>query len=129
MNVSFLQALERGPMVCDGGMGTQLYTRGVFINRSFDLVNLERPDLVLQIHEEYVKAGAQILETNTFGANVLKLRRHGIEDRAEEIVRAGVRLAREAAREERFVAGAVGPTGLVPAILSDAEMAEVRDAF
>ena len=123
---SFLKTLERGPMVCDGGMGTQLYTRGVFINRNFDLVNLERPDLVLQIHEEYAKAGAQILETNTFGANLLKLRRHGIEDRADDIVRAGAHLAREAARGMSFVAGAVGPTGLIPPVLSDEEIGEIR---
>jgi homocysteine S-methyltransferase len=129
MNVPFLQALERRPMVCDGGMGTQLYVRGVFINRSFDLVNLERPDLVFQIHEEYVKAGAQILETNTFGANLMKLRRHGIEEHADEIVRAASRLAREASRGSCYVAGAVGPTGLTPAVLSDVEVDEIRQAF
>jgi methionine synthase / methylenetetrahydrofolate reductase(NADPH) len=129
MNASFLRVLERGPVVCDGGMGTQLYARGVFINRSFDLVNIERPDLVLQIHEEYVKAGAQIIETNTFGANVLKMRRHGVEERTDEVVEAGVRLAREAARGACFVAGAVGPTGLAPAILSDSELEEIRQAY
>jgi methionine synthase / methylenetetrahydrofolate reductase (NADH) len=129
MNILFLEALERGPMVCDGGMGTQLYARGVFINRSFDLVNLERPDLVFQIHEEYVKAGAQILETNTFGANIPKLRRHGIEERADEIVRAGARLAREASRGAAYVAGAVGPTGLTPAVLADAEIEDIRQSF
>ncbi len=129
MTAKFLQALRRGPLVCDGAMGTQLYERGIYINRNFDLVNLERPDLVRQIHLDYILAGAQIIETNTFGANIIKLRKHGAEEDCDKIVRAGVKLAKEAAQDRCFVAGAVGPTGLIPAILSDAEIGEIRDSF
>src|SRR5258707_14785704 len=95
--VPFLEALKKAPLVFDGAMGTQLYERGYFITRSFDEANLARPDLVLGIHREYVAAGAQIIESNTFGANRELLRRYGAQDRLRDINRAGVRLARQAA--------------------------------
>jgi homocysteine S-methyltransferase len=93
-------------------MGTLLYSRGVFVNICYDELNLERPELVRGIHEEYVEAGAEILETNTFGANPVKLSAFGLEDRTEEINEAAVRLAREAAGGQAFVTGAVGPLGI-----------------
>ena len=98
----FLDALKRGPLAFDGAMGTQLYERGYFISRSFDEANLTRPDLVLEIHRSYVAAGAQIVESNTFGANRELLGRYGAQDRLADINRAGVRLARQAVLESVF---------------------------
>src|SRR5262245_58054499 len=115
----FLETLKRGPLVFDGAMGTQLYERGYFITRSFDEANLARPDLVSDIHRDYLGAGAQILETNTFGANRECLARYGAQDRLKAINQAGVRLAREAAGPEAYVAGSVGPTGLMVGTLSE----------
>lgn len=99
-------------LVADGAMGTMLYSHGVFINRSFDVLCVERPDLVRDIHAAYVAAGAQLLETNTFGANRARLLGHGLEDRVREINLAAVRLAREAAGERVFVGGSIGPVGV-----------------
>ncbi len=98
--------------VLDGAMGTVLYDRGVFVNVCYDALALEEPDLVRTIHREYVEAGAEILETNTFGANPVKLSAYGLEDRTEEINRAAAKLALEAAGDRAFVVGAVGPLGV-----------------
>jgi methionine synthase / methylenetetrahydrofolate reductase(NADPH) len=98
--------------VFDGAVGTMIYSRGVYINRCYDELNLTQADLILGIHREYVKAGADILETNTYGANRVKLKAYGLEDRLKEINLSGVRLAREAAAERAFVAGAMGPLGI-----------------
>ena len=94
---SFLERLSRGPVLCDGAMGTLLYAKGVFINRCYDELNVSQPEMVGTIHADYVKAGAEVLETNTFGANHYRLLRHGLEARVDEINRAGVQLARAAA--------------------------------
>jgi homocysteine S-methyltransferase len=125
----FLEALSRGPMAFDGAMGTQLYERGYFITRSFDEANLARPDLVLDIHRDYAAAGARILETNTFGANAECLKRYGAQDKVRAINRAGVRLAREAAGDEAWVAGSIGPTGLMVGALSEERRASLRGLF
>ncbi len=98
--------------VCDGAMGTLLYARGVFVNVCYDELNLERPDLVRQIHEEYMAAGAEILETNTFGANPVKLSAFGLDGRTEEINRAAVKIARKGAAGRAAVVGAIGPLGI-----------------
>lgn len=108
----FLDDLEQRVLVCDGAMGTMLYAQGVFINRSFDALNLARPDLVAGVHREYVRAGADVLETNTFGANRVKLAAFGMADKLKEINAAGARIARQAARGRAFVAGAMGPLGI-----------------
>ncbi|MGB7761829.1 MAG: homocysteine S-methyltransferase family protein, partial [Bryobacteraceae bacterium] len=102
----FREQLSRRVLVADGAMGTMLYARGVFLNRSFDELNLSSPDLVRGIHQDYIKAGAEIVETNTFGANRVRLAAFGMAEKLKDINRAGVRLAREAAREAAFVAGA-----------------------
>src|ERR1700682_84083 len=104
----FREQLSRRVMVADGAMGTMLYSRGVFINRCFDELNLSAPDIVRQIHQEYAKAGAEILETNTFGASRQRLAAFGFADKLKAINQAGVRLAREAAKETAFVAGGGG---------------------
>ncbi|MEQ8330179.1 MAG: bifunctional homocysteine S-methyltransferase/methylenetetrahydrofolate reductase [Longimicrobiales bacterium] len=98
--------------VFDGAMGTLLYGRGVFVNVCYDQLNLDRPELVRSIHEEYVAAGAEILETNTFGANPVKLSSFGLAERTAEINRKAVALARAAAGDHAVVAGAIGPLGI-----------------
>src|SRR2546425_13194844 len=95
----FRAELSRRVLVADGAMGTMLYARGVFINRCFDELNLSQPDLVRQIHQEYVKAGAEILETNTFGATRPRLAAFGATEKLKAINQAGVRLAREASKD------------------------------
>jgi homocysteine S-methyltransferase len=93
-------------------MGTMLYARGVFINRCFDSLNVMAPDTVMEVHQDYVRAGADVLETNTFGANRVKLRSFGLGDRVREINSEAARLARKAARDQVYVAGAIGPLGV-----------------
>src|SRR5579871_3797488 len=106
--VSFKEALARGVVVFDGAMGTRLYEKGVFLNKCYDELNLSQPGLVQEVHAEYVKAGVDVIETNTFGATRPKLSGFGFGDKVREINLAGVRIAREAAGGA-FVAGAVGP--------------------
>src|SRR5512143_3193763 len=94
-------------------MGSLLYERGVFFTRSFDELNLSQPELIAKVHIEYADAGADVIETNTFGGNRLALARHGHADKVEEINRAAVKLARDAlAGRPVYLAGAVGPTGV-----------------
>src|ERR1700729_2216076 len=108
-----LARLKRSPVLCDGAMGTLLYSKGVFINRCYDELNLSQPDLIRAIHHEYLQAGAEVIETNTFGANSFRLSKHGCVDKLAEINRKGARLAREAAKSfDALVAGAVGPLGV-----------------
>jgi homocysteine S-methyltransferase len=111
MKIPFLDALNERVLVCDGAMGTMLYARGVFINRCFESLNLTQPELVVEVHKEYARVGADVIESNTFGANRVKLRAFGLGDRVREINAAGARLAREAAGNDRYVAGAIGPLG------------------
>ena len=108
----FLDALDARVLICDGAMGTMLYGKGVFLNRSFDELNVIQPHLVAEIHQAYVRAGADVLETNTFGANRFKLAPFGLGERLREINAAGVRIARQAARGQAYVAGAIGPLGV-----------------
>jgi methionine synthase I (cobalamin-dependent)/5,10-methylenetetrahydrofolate reductase len=108
----FLEALEERVLVCDGAMGTRLYAKGVFINRSFDALNITQPDLVAEVHQEYVRAGADVIETNTFGANRIRLGSFDLADRLHEINAQGAKIARQAARDQAYVAGAIGPLGV-----------------
>ncbi len=101
-----------GIYVFDGAVGTRFYDKGVYINRSYDELNLTAPDLVREVHAEYVKAGADIIETNTFGATRHRLLQYSLENKLREINIAGVKLAREAAGETAYVAGAIGPLDL-----------------
>ena len=108
----FLDALNQRTLVCDGAMGTMLYARGVFINKCFDALNVSQPDLVADVHQAYVRAGADVIETNTFGANRIKLGVFGEAERLHAINVQGARVARHAAREQVYVAGAIGPLGV-----------------
>ncbi|MDQ6760685.1 MAG: homocysteine S-methyltransferase family protein, partial [Acidobacteriota bacterium] len=125
----FREQLGNRVMVADGAMGTVLYSKGIFINRCFDELNLSAPALVKEIHQEYVKAGAEILETNTFGANRLRLAAFGLVENLVAINHAGVRLAREAAQGSAFVAGAIGPLGVRIEPLGPTSFVEARAIF
>ena len=129
MSTDFRTRLQRGPVLCDGAMGTMLYSKGIFINRCYDELNLSQPELVASVHQEYVKAGAEILETNTFGANSFRLARHGCQSRVVEINRVGVELARSAAGNDVMVAGSVGPLGVRIEPLGKTGLDEARAAF
>ena len=116
-------------VVFDGAMGTMLYTRGVFINQCYDELNTRAPDMVRAVHAEYVKAGAEVIETNTFGANRLKLTQYGLESQIGDINRAAARLARDVAGDTCLVAGAVGPLGIRLEPYGPTSLAESRTAF
>jgi homocysteine S-methyltransferase len=132
----FADIFASRPVLADGAMGTVLYARGVLINRCYDELNLSDPGLILSIHEEYLQAGAEILESNTFGANRFRLGRHGLANHVNEINAAGVRIARQAAERlkekqagEAWVAGAVGPLGVRLEPLGKTGLDEARAAF
>src|SRR5579871_127742 len=126
----FLSRIKQSPVLCDGAMGTLLYERGIFINRSYDELNLSQPDLIRGIHHEYLQSGAEIIETNTFGANSFRLGRHSLADKVKDINRAGARLAREAAKSfDVWVAGSVGPLGTRIEPLGKTSFEEARTAF
>jgi methionine synthase I (cobalamin-dependent) len=129
MSTDFRTRLQRGPVLCDGAMGTMLYSKGIFINRCYDELNLSQPELVASVHQEYVKAGAEILETNTFGANSFRLARHGCQARVVDINRVGVELARSAAGNDVMVAGSVGPLGVRIEPLGKTGLDEARAVF
>ena len=125
-----------GTVLCDGAMGTMLYARGVFINRCYDELNLSQPDLVREVHAEYLQAGAEVIETNTFGANRYRLEHFGLQDKVREINLAGVKLARECVEHIRekqsstaFVAGSIGPMGVRLEPLGKVGLDEARAAF
>ncbi len=118
-----------GIYVFDGAVGTRLYDKGVYINRSYDELNLTNPDLVREVHQEYVDAGAQIIETNTFGATRHKLQPYGLESKLREINIAAARIAREAAGDKAYVAGAIGPLGLRLEPLGPTSFDEAREMY
>jgi homocysteine S-methyltransferase len=126
--VRLLDRIRQAPLVFDGAMGTMFYARGVFINTCYDDLCRTRPDLVRAIHADYVEAGADVIETNTFGANRLRLRPHGLADHVEAINTAGVRLAREVAGD-RAVAASVGPCLSSDQAWDPGHAAEIRDAL
>ena len=109
---SFLEALDERVLVCDGAMGTMLYAKGIFINRCFDALNTTEPNVVAKVHDDYVRAGAEVIETNTFGANRIKLRSFGLADQVHNINLQGVSLAREVVKGRAYLAGAIGPLGI-----------------
>jgi methionine synthase / methylenetetrahydrofolate reductase(NADPH) len=130
MAADFLARIKHSPVLCDGAMGTLLYAKGIFINRSYDELNLSQPDLIRGVHHDYLQAGAEIIETNTFGANSFRLGRHSLADKVREINRAGVRLARDAAKSfDVWVAGSVGPLGTRIEPLGKTSFQEAREAF
>jgi len=136
----FSELFADRPVLADGAMGTVLYARGIFVNRCYDEMNLSDPNLILGVHEEYLQAGAEILETNTFGANSFRLARHGLAGKMAGINAAGVRLARQAVERLKekqagnaeiaaWVAGSVGPLGVRLEPLGKTGLDEARAAF
>jgi len=130
MRTDFLSRLDKGPVLCDGAMGTVLYAKGIFINRCYDELNCSQPELIRGIHHEYLQAGADIIETNTFGANPARLGRHSMAERTRDINRAGAQVAREAAKSfDALVAGSVGPLGIRIEPLGKTSREEARAMF
>ncbi|GCF10967.1 bifunctional homocysteine S-methyltransferase/methylenetetrahydrofolate reductase [Dictyobacter arantiisoli] len=128
----FLERLRHGPLLCDGGMGTELYARGISYERCFEHLNLTNPELIKSVHLDYVAAGAQIIETNTFGANRYRLAEHGLEDQVYEINRAGAKIAREVrdlSEQPIFLAGNIGPLGSPLAPIGKIQPDEAQTAF
>ncbi len=123
------ERLNNEVIVFDGGVGTYLYEKGVYINTCFDELNLTNPDLVSDVHRDYINAGADVIETNTFGANRFKLAPHGLEGKVHEINLRGARLAKSTAQGKALVAGSVGPLGVQIEPLGKLSFDETRDFF
>ena len=129
MRKPYLERLKAGVVLFDSAMGTMLYDKGVFINRCFEEVNLTNPQMVGEIHAANVEAGAQVLTTNSFGANPIKLKGYNLADQTEEINRKSVEIAREYAGDELYVAGSVGPLGQRLEPIGKINPIEAEEAF
>lgn len=129
MREPFLERIEKRIVVCDGAMGTMLYSKGISFSRCFDELNLSAPQLVKEVHLAYMKAGAEVLETNTFGATQARLEKYDLASKAREINLAAVKLAREIAGDGLYVAGSVGPLGVPLEPLGPTSLAEARAQF
>jgi homocysteine S-methyltransferase len=127
--VPFLDAVRQSLLVFDGAMGSLLYERGVFVTQNFEQLNVTRPDVVRKIHADYLGAGAQVLETNTYGANRVCLERHGLVGEVRAFNLAGARIAREIAGEAAYVGGSIGPTGLVPGVSGEWDEGAIGATF
>ncbi|MCG8553791.1 MAG: bifunctional homocysteine S-methyltransferase/methylenetetrahydrofolate reductase [Proteobacteria bacterium] len=125
----FLDRLRKGALVFDGAMGTALYEHGILYSANFDEINLSRPELVGRIHQEHLDAGAQVLTTNTFGANSRRLQSYGLERRVGEINAAGARIAREVSQSNAYVAASVGPTGVLLKALPPEQRGALKTIF
>jgi homocysteine S-methyltransferase len=126
---NFRQSLQHDVIVFDGGVGTYLYEKGIFINTCFDELNLTNPDIVAEVHRDYVNAGADVIETNTFGANRFKLAAHGLEPKVQEVNRRGAEIAKKVAGDKVLTAGSVGPLGVQIEPLGKLSFDEARAAF
>lgn len=130
MKPDFLEYLTNHVVLADGALGTYLLEKGVELGHNLDLLNLQASDLVFSAHEEYIRAGSQLIETNTFGANFFKLRESGVEDQVYEINKAGAEIAVKAAGHQVYVAGSVGPTGVnFPLDEEDLSEEDIEKAF
>ena len=125
----FRERLQREVIVFDGGVGNVPLRKGVFINTCFDELNLTNPDLVSEVHRDYINAGADVVETNTFGANRFKLAPHGLETKVYEINRRGAELAKHVAGDRALVAGSVGPLGVQIEPIGKLSYDEAKEVF
>ncbi|MEM7393235.1 MAG: homocysteine S-methyltransferase family protein, partial [Verrucomicrobiota bacterium] len=126
---NILEQMKETPLVFDGAMGSVLYDRGIFINTCYDELNLTMPDLVKEIHSQYVQTDVDVIESNTFGANRIKLRNHGLADKVRDINLAGARLALETAGDDIYVAGSVGPCLRSGQMWQEDHREEIKAAF
>ncbi len=129
MKEKFISAIQERVILTDGAMGTEIYRRGIFINQCYDNLNITNPVLIKEIHEDYVRAGAELIETNTFGANRIKLQKYGLEERVKEINQRGVEIARSVAKDRCWVAGSIGPTGKRIKPIGILEPKEAKEVF
>ena len=130
MKPDFLTYIQKNVILGDGALGSYLYEQGVALDQNLDLLNINQPDPVLSAHEEYIRAGSQLIETNTFGANRFKLQKYGAAEQVIEINRLGAKIARKAAGHEVYVAGSIGPTGVkLPLDSGEISLAELQEAF
>ena len=136
MGTDLLSRLKQGPVLCDGAMGTLLYAKGIYINKCYDELNLIQPDLIRNIHHEYLNAGAEVIETNTFGGNSFRLARHGLAGQVREINLRGAQLGRESVDSfnlkkagSALLAGSVGPIGIRIEPLGKTSREEARESF
>lgn len=130
MKVAFSDYIKEHVILGDGAFGTYLFEKGIDFGKNIDLLNIKNPDLIYSVHEEYIRAGSQLIETNTFGANSFKLQAAGKEDQIAEINQAGARIAVKAAGHDAYVAGSVGPTGIeFPLISGDITVEDIKAAF
>src|SRR5699024_6128642 len=123
--MGLLHELKSRLLIADGAMGTLLYTHGV--DRSFEQINLTHPDQVQKIHEAYIEAGADVIQTNTYGANYIKLERYGLEEQVKEINSEAVKIARKASNEDTFVLGSIGGIHGTQAIIGSID--EIKRSF
>ena len=126
---NIIETLNERTLVFDGAMGTTIYSRGVFINTCFDELNLTRPDLIKEIHQEYVDAGSDVILTNTFGANSIKLKKYGLSGKCKEINEAGVKIAKEVAGDNVYVLGSVGSRLKLGSIMTSENQQEIEDSY
>jgi homocysteine S-methyltransferase len=129
MRKPYLERLQQGILLFDGAMATYLFTKGVYLKKCFEELCMTNPAMVLDVHREYIARGAQALETNTYGANPIKLAGFHLADKTEAINRAAVQLARQAAGDEVYVAGSVGPTGRILEPEGPLTETEARESF
>ncbi len=130
MKPDFIEYIQNHVVLGDGALGSYLFERGVERGRNLDLLNIQSPDIVFSAHEEYIRSGSQLIETNTFGANRFKLREAGAEEQVQEINRAGAGIAAKAAGHQVYVAGSVGPSGVTfPFDEDEITLDDVRDSF
>ena len=127
--IPFLDAIKTQLLVFDGAMGSLLYERGIFVTQNFEQLNVTRPEVVRKAHADYVAAGAHVILTNTFGANAVRLERHGLVGEVRAYNLAGAKVARAEAGDAVYVAGSIGPTGLVPGVVTKAELVTARRTF
>ena len=125
----FRERLRSDVIVFDGGVGTYLYEKGIYINTCFDELNLANPDLVAEVHRDYIEAGADVVETNTFGASRFRLAPHGLEKKVREINLRGAEIAKRAAAGRALAAGSIGPLGVQIEPIGKLSLEEARDAF
>jgi homocysteine S-methyltransferase len=126
---TLLDAIERGPLVVDGAMGSQLFERGILHNACLEELCVSKPELVRKVHDDYLRAGAQVMETNTFGANVMRLEKYGLGSKIRELNEAAVKIARDAAAGKAFVVGAIGPSGYFLGEALPEDLKKVRAAL